>query len=176
MGLMRDRSAIDRHDRLFHEEGCGGLSPRFPLGFLSVGESPGGHVIFHHGALLELMPDGVHVVWTGHFEKFLEVIGQLSCLTLEIVLGGSNVFLIRAVSFLLVIVIITTSSNCDPLEAPLLPLLSPLALLLAPLPAALSGATWLLHGGHFPIALDKNNPGHLFFVELGKRERRLVKI
>jgi hypothetical protein len=37
------------------------------------------------------------MVWTGHLEKLLEIIARLPYLSLEIVLGGGNVFLIRGV-------------------------------------------------------------------------------
>jgi hypothetical protein len=39
LGLMGDGSTVDRHDRLFPEEGCGGLSPWLSLMLLALGES-----------------------------------------------------------------------------------------------------------------------------------------
>jgi hypothetical protein len=56
--LMGDRSAIDQHDNLLLEEGHGCLPPRVKLGLLALVKSPRGHVVFHHGALFELVPDG----------------------------------------------------------------------------------------------------------------------
>jgi hypothetical protein len=67
---MGDGSTIDRHDRLLPGEGC---HARVPFGLLAFGESPRGHEVLHHGALLELMFDAVCMVRTDHFEKFLEV-------------------------------------------------------------------------------------------------------
>jgi hypothetical protein len=61
------------------------------------------------------------MVWAGRFKKFLEVIGWLSCLVLEIVLGGHDMLLIGAI-FFLVIVVVTADSNSDPLWSPFLPL------------------------------------------------------
>jgi hypothetical protein len=62
--------------------------PRVSLRLLALGESLRGHVVFHHGTLFELVPDRLHMVWAGRFEKFLKVISQLSCLVLEIMLEG----------------------------------------------------------------------------------------
>jgi hypothetical protein len=56
-----------------------------------------GHVVFHHGALFELMLDGVCMDWTGRFKKLPKVIVRLSCLVLEITLCGHNVLLVGAV-------------------------------------------------------------------------------
>jgi hypothetical protein len=62
------------------------------------------------------------VVWAGRLEKLLDVIGMLSRLGLQIALDGSNVFLIRVVHFLaIVVIIVAASSNYDPLGAPLWP-------------------------------------------------------
>jgi hypothetical protein len=59
---MADRSTIDRHDYLIPGEGHSGLSPWVTLRLLALGESPRGLVVFHHGALFELVPDGVRMV------------------------------------------------------------------------------------------------------------------
>jgi hypothetical protein len=71
-GLVGGVSTVYRHDRLFLGEGCSGLSSRVSLRLPTFGESPRDHIVSHHGALFELVPDGVCMVWTGHFEKFLE--------------------------------------------------------------------------------------------------------
>jgi hypothetical protein len=72
---------------------------------------PSGHAVLHHGALFELVPNGVRMVWESHIENLLEVIGD------------NNVFLVGVVSLLVVVIIATASSNCDPLGVPLWPLL-----------------------------------------------------
>jgi hypothetical protein len=81
---------------------------------------------------------GVCMIWIGHLEKFLEGICRLPCLMLEISLGGSDVFLVGVVYFL-VIIIVAAGSNCDRWGRRFCPFLLPLAFLLAPLPVALGG-------------------------------------
>jgi hypothetical protein len=123
-GLMGDGSAVDQHDCLLPGEGHGDLSPWVTLELLALGKSPRGHVVFHHGALFEVVPDDVHMIWEGHLEKLLEVIGRLPRLALEIALGGSDMFLIGVVLILAIVIIITACSNCDLLVMLLLPLLT----------------------------------------------------
>jgi hypothetical protein len=60
---------------------------------LALGESPRGLVVFHHGALFELVLDSM--VWTGFFIL-------LSCLEPEIMLNDSNMLLIGAFRFLVI--------------------------------------------------------------------------
>jgi hypothetical protein len=77
-------------------------------------------------------------------------------LVLEVVLDGHDILLIGAVSFLFIIV--AAVSNCDPLMAPVLPLLPflpPLSPFLAPLQVALDGATRLLLWTIFPSPRTK---------------------
>jgi hypothetical protein len=72
------------------------------------------------------------MVWTGRFEKLLEVISGLSHLVLEIMLDSRNVFLVGVVCLLVVIII--AASNSDPLGAPLLPLFTALGASLTAFP------------------------------------------
>jgi hypothetical protein len=155
---MGDGSTVDRHDRLLPREGCGRFSPRASLGLLALGEGPFSHVVFHHGTLFELVPDGIHVVWTCHFGKLFEVIGGLPCLVLDIVVSGSDMFSIGALHFL-VIIVIADGSNRNPLGAPLL---LPLVLLLEHLLMTLGSAPLASAGDRLPIALDEDGPDHLF--------------
>jgi hypothetical protein len=55
-------SAVDHHDCLLHREMCHPLSIQVSLGLLALGENPRGHEIFHHGAVFELVFDGVYMV------------------------------------------------------------------------------------------------------------------
>jgi riboflavin transporter FmnP len=59
------------------------------------------------------------MVGIGRLKKFLEVIGELPSLALEITLDDRNVLLVVAVRILVIIII--AGSNCVPLGAPLLP-------------------------------------------------------
>jgi hypothetical protein len=134
-GLVGDGSAINRLDRLLPRKGCHALFTWVSLRLLALGESPQGHEGFHHVVLFELVFDGERMVQTCRFEKFLEVLVQLSCLALEVTLDSHDVLHIKVVHFL--VIVVATSGNYDPLGVPLLP---PLAPFLVPLPAALDGA------------------------------------
>jgi hypothetical protein len=83
--LMGNGPAVDRHHYLFPGEGCGALSPQVSFRLLSLGESPPRSCsFFYHGALFELVLDGLCMVWIGRFERFLERITQLLRLVLEL--------------------------------------------------------------------------------------------
>jgi hypothetical protein len=77
------------------------------------------------------MPNEVHMVRVGRFEKLLEVIGGLSCLALEVALSSVNKLLIEVVGLLIVATFVTAGSDRSSLGSP------PLPLLFMPLPAAL---------------------------------------
>jgi hypothetical protein len=119
MGLVGSRPTVDRHDRLFFGERCDDFSRSVAFGPLALGEGPRGHVVLHHEALFKLMSDRVRVVGTGHLEKLLEVIGRLSCLAFEVTLDNGDELLIRIIGLLVIIALVTTGSDHDPLGAPL---------------------------------------------------------
>jgi hypothetical protein len=78
-------------------------------------------------------------------------------LALEVTLGGGNELLIRIVSLLVVVALITTSGDYDSLGSLLWP---PLATFGAPLCALTGDLLWhplTAAGRHLPIALDKNS-------------------
>jgi hypothetical protein len=103
-------------------------------------ESPCGHLVLHHGAFFQLVPNGVYMVRSGCFEKLLKVIGRLSHLVLDVMLGGGNKFLVKIVSLLVIVTHVAVGSDYDMLGSPLCPLSLPLVVLFAPLPVTLSGA------------------------------------
>jgi hypothetical protein len=138
-------SAIDHHDCLLPEKIHRALSTWVSLRLLALGDNPRGHQVFHHGATFELVFDGVHVVQTSRFKKFLYMVFQLPRLVLEIVLSGRDMPLVEVVHFL--VIVVAVGSGCVPsggggfchLLPPLVPLL-----------VALNGATWLLPVTIFP--------------------------
>jgi hypothetical protein len=88
---------------------------------LALGVIPRGHEVFHHGTLFdfELVFDRVRMVQTHQFEKFLEVLIWLSCLVLEIALGGHDILLVRVIRFL--VIVVAAGSSCDMLGALIMP-------------------------------------------------------
>jgi hypothetical protein len=120
-------------------KGVTSFPPVPPSSFLPLErESPRSHEVFEHGAPFELVPDGIRMLRTGHFEKFLEVLTRLPYLALEVALSGCNILLVRAVHSL--VVIIAAGSNRNPSRCHFCPFLLPLAPFLAPLLVALDGA------------------------------------
>jgi hypothetical protein len=98
------------------------------------------------------------MVWAGHLEKLLKVIGKLSCLVLEVTLGSSNVLLIGVTVLLVVVALIASRSNSDLLGAPIL---LPLVAFGAPLRAfadCLGQFPLAAIMDCLPITLDKNGP------------------
>jgi hypothetical protein len=162
-GLVGGRSTVDRHDCLFFWERGGRLSHRVSFEFLVLGESPHAHVVFHHGAFLQLMPNGVRMVGVGHFEKLLKVIGRLPHLTLEVTLSGSNELLIRVIG-LLVASLIAAGSDCDSLGSPLCPPLVAFDTPLCALASYLEGRPSTAVGGRLPVVLNKNGSDRLLAI------------
>jgi hypothetical protein len=91
LGLMGNKPNIDVHDHLLPGERCGGLSYCIILGLCSLGERVSGHVVPYDGALLELVPDGVGMIWACRLEELFKVISRLPPLALEVALSGSDI-------------------------------------------------------------------------------------
>jgi hypothetical protein len=158
--LMGDGPAIDRHDHLLPKEGHHALSTRVSLGLLALGESSRGHKAFHHGALFELMFDGVHMVQIGYFEKFLKVLIRLSCLALDVVLSGSDLLLIGVIRFL--VVIVAAGSSSDPWGCCFCPLFAIFGTFLSVFACGFGRFPTAANRDHFLIALNKDDPDRLF--------------
>jgi hypothetical protein len=112
---------VNQHGRLFFGEGGSNLPHRVTFGLLAPGESPYGHVVLHHGAFLQRMPNGVCMIGTGCLEKLLEVMCRLPHLALEVTLSGGHDLLIGVPSLLVVIPLIAASSERNSLGPPLQP-------------------------------------------------------
>jgi hypothetical protein len=105
---------------------------------------------------LSLCSRGVCIVWTGRFEKFLEIVFRLSHLALEIAIGGYDILRVGVIYFL--VVVVATSCDCGPPRAPLLPFLPPLAHFFVFLPMAPDGAALSPLGITFPLPRTKVAP------------------
>jgi hypothetical protein len=154
------RSAKDCHDRHLPENGCQALPTRVFLELLALGECPRGHKIFHDGAVLQLMFDGVRMVQTCHFEKLLKIVLRVPHLAFEVMLDGRDVLLIGVVRFLVIAVV--ADSDCDPSSG--VPLL-PLFVTIGTFPSALDGGFGRCYSaaasGHFHIAQNEGSPNRL---------------
>jgi hypothetical protein len=145
---MGSRPTVNRHDRLLF----GGK------GLLAPGESSRGHVVLHHDALLQLVPDRVRMIGVGCFEKLLEVISGLPHLALKIVFGSGDELLIGVASILIVITFVTAGGDHNSLEPPLRP---PLVASGAPLCTLIGWLSQrpptprLLLGAAFPLLYTK---------------------
>jgi hypothetical protein len=105
--------------------------------------------------------NGVHMVRTCCFENFLVVLIQMPCLALGVTLGSHDILLVRAICFLVFVVVIVVGGNYDPSGAPLLPLFPAFG---AFLNTFTSGFGWCLLATArdcFPIALKKDGPNYL---------------
>jgi hypothetical protein len=99
------------------------------------------------------------MVQTGRLEKFLKMVIQLLRLVLEIVFGGRDILLVRAVCILAVIV--ATGHECHPSWVPLLPLLAALITFLGDFA---SGFRWCYSAAiedHFLLTQNKDGPDHI---------------
>jgi hypothetical protein len=118
---MGGRPIINRHGRLLFKERGVSLPLWATFRLLASGKSSSGHVVLHHGALLQLMPNKVHMIGAGCFEKILKVIGGLRHLAFKITLGGDDELLVGVTSVLVVITLVPVSGYRDSLGPPLRP-------------------------------------------------------
>jgi hypothetical protein len=98
------------------------------------------------------------MVGAGRLEKLLKVIGRLPRLALEVTVGRGDMFFIGVISFLVVVALITTSSNCDLLGAPLWPPLIVFGATIDTFASSLGQCPSTTSVGHLSIALDENGP------------------
>jgi hypothetical protein len=103
-----------------------------PSGFL-----PRGHVVFHHGAFLPLVPNVICVIGIGCLKKLLKVISGLPHLAHEIALSSGDELLIGVTNILIVVTLIAAGRDRDLLGSPLQPLLSLFVPLFVPLSVVL---------------------------------------
>jgi hypothetical protein len=89
---------LDHHDSVFLREGHRTAPIRTFIELCTPGEGPQGREASHHAAVLELMPDGVCVVWAGFLEEPLEVVLGRPRLMLVTACGGQDVPHVGAVS------------------------------------------------------------------------------
>jgi hypothetical protein len=125
MPPWRGASIINCHDYIFPGEGHN-VAPTWVLIELRTpGREPRDHETHHHVTVLELVPDGLHVVWAGLLEESLEVVGRRPHLTLVAVCGSRDAPHVGAAHLPIVAVIVVGCGR------------SPLRTLLAPPIAAL---------------------------------------
>jgi hypothetical protein len=116
---------VDHHDCIFPGEWCHVASAWVFLEFATPGEGPQCREVLHHVTVLELMLDGVHMIWTGLLEKSLKVVSWWPHLVLATMHGSCNIPHVGAVCFLDTVIIVV-SHDLNPLGAPITSLLSAL--------------------------------------------------
>jgi hypothetical protein len=107
-----------------------------------------------------IMVHSLSLCLIGYTWYTLEVFVWLSCLAFEIVLGSHDTLLVRAICFLVVVVV--TGNSCDPLGAPLLPLFTVFGAFFSAFAGGFRRCTLAVVGDHFPIALNNDDPDRLF--------------
>jgi hypothetical protein len=100
----------------------------------------------------------IHMIWSGCFEKLLEVIYTLSCLASGITRGSGNKLLIKVVSVLIVTTLITAGGDYDSLGPLFWPPLVASGTSLCTLVSCCGRSPPTAAWSHFPAALYKNGP------------------
>jgi hypothetical protein len=148
--LMGAWPTVYRHDCLFFRERDDNLSRRVAFGLLALGKSPYGHIVLHHGPILQLVPNRVCMIGTCCLEKLLKVISGLSRLALEVVLNSGDDLFVGVTDLLVVITLVAAGSDLDSLEPPFQPscrfwrLLCTLAVCLERCPSTAAGSAFTL--------------------------------
>jgi hypothetical protein len=96
----------------FWERG-GNLSCQVTFGLLAPSKSPHGHVVLHHGAFVQLVPNGVCMIEAGGLKKLLEVISGLPHLALEVTLSSGDELLVGVTDLLVIVTLIAVGSDHD---------------------------------------------------------------
>jgi hypothetical protein len=145
-------SSIGHHDCVFPGERCCITPARVSIKLRTPGEGHRGHVAPHHSVTLELVPDGVCVVWAGFLEEPLEVVCKRPHLMLVTVNGGQDMPH-TGVARLPVTAVVMVGHHRGPLRVLLAPLFAALDALLSVMDSDirwhLLTATW----GHLPTSL-----------------------
>jgi hypothetical protein len=98
-------------------------------------------------------------MWTGHFEKFLEVIFGWPSLPLEVAFGSRHELLTGVADFLIVVAVAGHNRNATGLA--LLPLLATLSAFPSTFDGGLGGCGSTTVGDRSCITLDEGYPDHL---------------
>jgi hypothetical protein len=150
-------SSKDRHYCVFPGESQHVPRARVSVDFCTLSEEPRDHDTLHHVTVLELVPNGVCVVWLHLLEEPLEVLYRRLYLTVVVVHDGRDTHHIEATC----LPIIMFSHGHAPFKAQVVPLLATLDALLAAVDRDVGwchlGATW----GHLPVSLGKMKFGCL---------------
>jgi hypothetical protein len=94
-------------------------------------------------------------------EKLLDVISRLQRLIVEVMLDRGDMFFVKVIDFLVIVVHVSVSSNCDPLGVPLWPLLFVFHAPLHALADSLGQCPSATSGGCHPIVVDEHGPNCL---------------
>jgi hypothetical protein len=85
------------------------------LRLFGSGQASHAHIIFHHGALFQLVFDRERVIWACRLEEFLEVVRRSPRWVFQITLGGYHELLVGVAGVLVFHLLITTRGDHDSL-------------------------------------------------------------
>jgi hypothetical protein len=145
-------SSIDCHDCVFPGERHRVALTRVFVEFRTPSEGPRDHETLHHVIVLELMSDGVCVVWVGLLEEPLEVVCRRPLLTLVAVLDGRDTPHVGA-TCLTVVAVVVVGHGHVPLRALLAPLLAALEALLGAVDGDVGQHILAIAWGRLPASL-----------------------
>jgi hypothetical protein len=151
---------VERHDCLFHGEGCRASPTWVSFGLLVPGEGPRDNEIFHHATISKLVLDGVCVLQTCLLKESLKVVCRLSFLVLDTAPCGRDTLLTTVIRFLIIVVVIA-GRGCNPLRTPLSSLPATLDILHCALDGDVGWCRSTVARDCFPFTWDRERTGRL---------------
>jgi hypothetical protein len=145
-------SSIDHHDYFFPRERHR-IAPAWVfIELRTPGEGPRGHEGLHYAAVIELVPDGVCMIWAGFLDERLEVVRRRPHLTL-VAMRYSRHASRAGAARLPVVAVIMVGRGCGLLRALLAPLFAVLDALLSMVDDDVGWCLLVATRGHLPASL-----------------------
>jgi hypothetical protein len=153
-------SCIDRHDHVFPRERHRVASSWVFIEFHTPGGGSPDHETLHHVTVLELVPDGVCVVWACLFEEPHEVVHKRPHLTLVATFSNHDAPSVGA-TYLHLVTIILVDRGHGPSKALLSPFLATHDALLSTVDGDVGWRLLAAASGRLPASLGRTKFGRL---------------
>jgi hypothetical protein len=160
-----EASTTDHHDCLLPEEGHHVAPAQVFIELCTSGKGTRDHDTLHHITVLELVPDGVRLVWVGLLKDSLEVVCRWPRPTLVAMCGSRDVPHVEA-ACLPVVVVIVVGHGCGPLRMLLVPLLATLSVILGTMDGIIGRHLLAAAWGRLPSSLGGTKCDCLLAPEL----------